>query len=214
MPPIQATYSALLSSHGHPPSNAVSDRIQAGLKKSRKPPTIDDAKKWHGVDLNWAYTVLLRGIQRRTACVHRSYEVLHDSLVRLALLNKRQQINQPHAYLRTIVGNVLADGWADEQRWVALPEVDENQNGHNESGPVVELAPSAEYMSDLRERLHNIQRILDCLPPRCREVFWLFRVEGYSQQEIAQRLGVSLKAIEYQVARALVDLQSASEILT
>jgi hypothetical protein len=42
----------------------VSDRIQAGLKKSRKPPTIDDAKKWHGVDLNWAYTVLLRGIQR------------------------------------------------------------------------------------------------------------------------------------------------------
>lgn len=69
-------------------------------------------------------------------------------------------------------------------------------------------------MSDLRERLHNIQRILDCLPPRCREVFWLFRVEGYSQQEIAQRLGVSLKAIEYQVARALVDLQSASEILT
>jgi RNA polymerase sigma-70 factor, Bacteroides expansion family 1 len=41
------------------------------------------------------------------------------------------------------------------------------------------------------------------LPPRCREVFELSRVQGLRYSEIAELLGVSVKAVEAQMGKAL-----------
>ena len=41
------------------------------------------------------------------------------------------------------------------------------------------------------------------LPPRCREVFELSRIQGLKYSEIAQTLGVSVKAVEAQIGKAL-----------
>jgi RNA polymerase sigma-70 factor (ECF subfamily) len=41
------------------------------------------------------------------------------------------------------------------------------------------------------------------LPPRCAEVFALSRAEGLRNAEIAQRLGISVKAVEAHIGRAL-----------
>ncbi|MBV2159270.1 RNA polymerase sigma factor [Achromobacter denitrificans] len=159
---------------------------------------------WHGVDLRWAYADLLGGIQRRTGCVHRAHDVLHDSLVRMALVRRDTPIPCPHAYLRVVVGNVIADRFKDEARWVELPD----EEG---TGVVLECAPSAEHVAELNQRLRFMQTILDCLPPRCREVFWFFCVEGYTQPEIAARLGISLKIVERHVARAMLDIRAARQ---
>jgi RNA polymerase sigma-70 factor (ECF subfamily) len=167
---------------------------------------------WHGVDLNWAYTVLLRGIQRRTACIHRSYEILHDSLVRLALVNREEPIPQPHAYLSIVVRNVLADRYREESRWVELSD-NEDTPEHLLAGGASEYAPSAEHLADLKQRLEITQKILDCLPPRCREVFWHFCVEGYTQPEIAAKLNISLKVVERHVMRAMIDIRAARKEL-
>jgi len=48
-----------------------------------------------------------------------------------------------------------------------------------------------------------IGRAMDALPPRCREVFELSRVHGLKYAEIASSLGVTVKAVEAQMARAL-----------
>ena len=48
-----------------------------------------------------------------------------------------------------------------------------------------------------------IARAMDGLPPRCREVFELSRLHGLKYAEIAQVLGVTVKAVEAQMARAL-----------
>lgn len=162
------------------------------------------ATTWHGVDLRWAYADLLGSIQRRTGCVHRAHDVLHDSLVRMALVRRDTPIPQPHAYLRVVVGHVLADRYKEEARWVEMPD-------DEAAGILQERAPSAEHVADLNQRLRFMQTILDCLPPRCREVFWFFCVEGYTQPEIASRLGISLKVVERHVARAMIDIRAARQ---
>jgi RNA polymerase sigma-70 factor (ECF subfamily) len=48
---------------------------------------------------------------------------------------------------------------------------------------------------------------LDALTPRCREVFELSRVHGLKYGEIAESLGVSVKAVEAQMGKALRTLR-------
>jgi RNA polymerase sigma-70 factor (ECF subfamily) len=60
---------------------------------------------------------------------------------------------------------------------------------------------SAEQRVSAREELKLLARALDRLPPQCRRVMWLRRVEGLSQREVAAQLGVSVKAVEQQVSK-------------
>lgn len=48
-----------------------------------------------------------------------------------------------------------------------------------------------------------VQRTLAELPPRCREVFELSRVDGLRYAEIADALGISQKTVEAQMGKAL-----------
>ena len=49
----------------------------------------------------------------------------------------------------------------------------------------------------------QIQRIMDSLPARCREVFLLSRFQGLKNREIAERLHISLHTVERHIQRAL-----------
>ncbi len=177
---------------------------------------------WCNVDLAWAYGDLLGSIYRRTRSLDRAYDVLHDALVRLAMANRQDPVLQPHAYLRRVVRSVLADHGRDAAHWLPFPDGDDSLEGTSHPDIIAcrklldrsvdpqSFAPSPEHLADLRERLRAAQRIMDCLPPRCREVFWLFRIEGYTQPEIAAKLEISLKTVEYHIKRAIVELLAAS----
>lgn len=59
-----------------------------------------------------------------------------------------------------------------------------------------------------RDELRRVQAGLDRLPPRCREVVRLRKIEGLSTRETAERLGVGIDTVEQQTVhgmRALVD---------
>jgi RNA polymerase sigma-70 factor (ECF subfamily) len=161
---------------------------------------------WHGIDLNWAYADLLSGIRRQTGCRHRACDILHDALIRLALMDQRTRLREPQAYLRTIVRHALVDQFREAARWVEWP--DEEGPASSAVDDAFGYAPSAERLADLNQRLQAMQQILDCLPPRCREVFWLFRIEGYTYREIASNLGLTLRTVERQIMRALLDIHA------
>ena len=66
----------------------------------------------------------------------------------------------------------------------------------------------AERQLSAREELRRTQQGLDQLPPRCRQVVWLRKVEGLSTRETADRLGITVDTVEKQITqgmRALVD---------
>ena len=70
-------------------------------------------------------------------------------------------------------------------------------------------SPGAERTAMARDELRRLMAALDRLPPRCREVFMLGKVEGLGGREIAARLGVTESTISKQLAigiRALADI--------
>jgi len=68
-----------------------------------------------------------------------------------------------------------------------------------------------EYLSIEKIDFQNLERIIQetiaSLPPRCQEVFVLSRYENLKNKEIAERLDISVKAVEANITRALTALR-------
>jgi RNA polymerase sigma-70 factor (ECF subfamily) len=64
--------------------------------------------------------------------------------------------------------------------------------------------PSAETRANARQELRYLAVAFDALPPRCRAVLWLRRVEDLPQKAVARKLGMSERAVEKALARALI----------
>ena len=65
-----------------------------------------------------------------------------------------------------------------------------------------------------REELRRMYAGLERLPPRCREVLRLRKIEGLSTREVAEQLGIGIDAVEQQTTlgmRALVDFMLGGE---
>lgn len=58
--------------------------------------------------------------------------------------------------------------------------------------------------NELQEKIsHSIEE----LPERCREVFLLSRTQGLKNKDISERLGITVKAVEANISRALSSLR-------
>jgi RNA polymerase sigma factor (sigma-70 family) len=64
-------------------------------------------------------------------------------------------------------------------------------------------SPSAEAYVAARQELRLLQAALDELPPRCREVVLMRKVEGLSQKEVAKQMGIATDTVENQVAKGM-----------
>jgi len=68
---------------------------------------------------------------------------------------------------------------------------------------VVDDEPSPERVVAGRRELLRVQRLIEGLPERCRQIFTLRRIHGLSQREVATRLGVTENVVETQSMRGL-----------
>lgn len=61
----------------------------------------------------------------------------------------------------------------------------------------------------------RINRALDELPDKCREIFLMNRFDGLKYREIAKKLNISIKTVETQMSRALKTLrEKLSDMIT
>lgn len=159
---------------------------------------------WFGLDLRWAYTDLLGNIAYKSGCPHRAKDILHDAILCFVFSDNPSRIQSPHAYLRGIVSHLLVDEHRYASKFVEVDTVSHEVQAHS---------PSAEHLADIRQRLNHLQRIIDNLPARCREVFWMFHVHGMSHKDIALQLGISVNMVERHIIRAMLDLRAARQSL-
>lgn len=68
---------------------------------------------------------------------------------------------------------------------------------------------SPERCAGAHEELRTLAHAFNLLPPRCRQVVWMRRVEEQSQKEVAARLGIGEAMVEKHVAKAMRRLADA-----
>jgi RNA polymerase sigma-70 factor (ECF subfamily) len=72
----------------------------------------------------------------------------------------------------------------------------------------------AEKKSNYNDLLYDLDQYLQGLPKRCKEIFWMSRIENLSNQEIAARFGISKRTVENQITHASKHLKTSYKELT
>ncbi|MFC7335111.1 RNA polymerase sigma factor [Rhodocista pekingensis] len=111
-------------------------------------------------------------------------------------------VQSPEAMLTRIHLNVIHDIRRRRRRSVELADAD-----GPEAVSVPAAAPDPEETLLARRRLRAAQAGIDALPPVCRRVFTLCRIDGLSHADISAATGLSRPAVEKHIVRAMQRLR-------
>jgi len=100
-----------------------------------------------------------------------------------------------NSYIFTITKNLLLN----ELRWQLNSENLKEQVKRLSVSPEYSLSEQIEY-NDLKTK---VDQIIGELPERQKEIFRLSRNEGLSHKEIAEKLGINTKTVEYHIGLAI-----------
>jgi RNA polymerase sigma factor (sigma-70 family) len=109
----------------------------------------------------------------------------------------------PKAFLFATARNLMTD----RIRHSRVVFIDSTQDLESLNVLIDEISP--ERRLSARQELRILARAFDSLSDKCRNVIWLRRVEGLSQRQTAQRLGLHEGAVESQLARGVRVLAQA-----
>jgi RNA polymerase sigma-70 factor (ECF subfamily) len=141
---------------------------------------------------------VFRFLYRLSGNRHDAEDLVQDTFVRL--WRKRAQFRgdgSVEGYLRRIAYRTFLNARARLSRPHGTVEEIQPVDGNPDPS---ESASRAELKGFL---LAHVRRAVDDLPPSWRDPFVLFRYEGLKLREIADTLGITPKAAEIRVARAL-----------
>ncbi|HVY35573.1 MAG TPA: sigma-70 family RNA polymerase sigma factor [Caulobacteraceae bacterium] len=161
-------------------------------------------------DLSRAFLVkrddLVRYFSVRLRSREAAEDLIQDLFVRICALEPAAPIENPTAYLFRLAHNQMLDRLRSAQRSGARDEAWRRLHSTQVAGHEVMDEPSPEHAAAASQRLRRTMLAIQSLPPKTRRAFELHRLEGLSQEQTAQALGVSRKTVEKQVSAALKHL--------
>jgi RNA polymerase sigma-70 factor (ECF subfamily) len=143
-------------------------------------------------------------LHSKLGCSYRAADLLHDTFMRLLVREEIIQVKEPKAFLTTVAKRVLIDYWRREQieqayqeALMLIPEA---------------YAPDPEEQYVFLETLLAIDKLLDGLPVVVKRAFLYFQLDGLKQNEIADKLNISLSTVKRYLVQAGVQCYFAKQI--
>jgi RNA polymerase sigma-70 factor (ECF subfamily) len=107
------------------------------------------------------------------------------------------QVRESRAFMFAVARNAVIASLKQKRivRIVAIADLD--------AIPLVDGAATGEQSLVGREELEMLQAAIADLPDRCREVLTLRKIDGLSQRDVAERLGLSESTVEKHVSAGI-----------
>ena len=140
---------------------------------------------------------LARFIRRAVRNQDEVHDLVQETFVKLVASPPPARPHTPDAYLRQIAKGIL---WCRRHRAplrakaVHLP-IDEATD--------LAIPPEQEWMIDAADFMRRYEQALSELPALTREVFRLSRQEDLAYSEISDQLGITVRAVELQMKKAI-----------
>ena len=140
---------------------------------------------------------LMRYLRRAWSHADEIHDLRQEVYVRVYEAAKKARPHSAKSFLFATARNLLADRMR-RQRVVSIESVGD---WDALNVPLDEISPERSLGG--RQDLKRLTDAFDILPERCREVFWLRRVEDLPQRDVAARLGIGEKSVEKQLAKGV-----------
>lgn len=148
---------------------------------------------------------LLAFFQRRVPSRPDAADLAQESWTRLLRYRRESSPRALRMLLFSIARNLLSNHW----RRGRLHGVEQPTDFTGLDLPSEIAGPARQ--ADARQSLLRLEAAVAALPPKCRAVFLLSRIEGLANAEIAGRCGISVKMVEKHLARAIVQCRAGVE---
>jgi RNA polymerase sigma factor (sigma-70 family) len=140
---------------------------------------------------------LIRFLRQRLRVKEDAADIAQEAYIRMMQYEGSEKIQSPSSMLFRIAINVANDLGRSEQARRVSDQL---------SIDGLELAshePSADREIAARQDLDILYGTIEQLPPKCRQVFLLSRVERMTYPQIAVHCGISVKMVEKHISHAL-----------
>lgn len=124
-----------------------------------------------------------------------AYDIVHECYSRVLALPPKTPIRVPRAFLYRTARNIVANEYRKNSR-----------RQHTDLNGIQLIDASSKQpleRLESQERVDQLMRAIDSLPPRGKEAFLLYKFEGLSQRQIAQKMGISKNMVERHVMNAM-----------
>ena len=144
------------------------------------------------------YDDLLLFLTRRMSDRQRAADVAQETYLKLVKVDELAvPVLHARSFIFRVAGNLAIDALRREQRLAA------SHDDCDGAGELACPAPAPEALLLARERLQILDDALLKLPDNARQALLLNRVDGLTQAQIAQRLGVSESMVAKYIGQAL-----------
>lgn len=130
-------------------------------------------------------------------------DLLQEAFARLARSRQGVSLRSPEAYLQRIVRNLLIDRSRRAAKRPLHVPIDDDMD--------LAAPPDQAYAIEVNQMRDQYRAIVATLPPRTRQVFLLHRVDELPYSEIADRLEISVRTVEWHIAQAIANIGKALE---
>jgi RNA polymerase sigma factor (sigma-70 family) len=143
---------------------------------------------------------LLQLLKRRLGCSHTAEDLMQETYLRVIQQDATLEIGNLRAYLFRIASNLAIDHGrrAAVSTWNHHEPLEED---------LICPKPSPDKIAETSQELDRLERLISELPPQCRRIFLLHRVQHLSHLEIAEQLGISPRTVETHIGKALKTLR-------
>ena len=146
---------------------------------------------------------LLRFFAARLGSTEAAEDLMQELYLRAAKAAPGEAVQNPRSWLFTAGSNILIDLRRTGQRSAARDGAWTRDVQPSDDAAAALSTPTPETIVSGRQRLSRVLERVDAMPPRMAEAFRLHKLQGLSQAQTAQRMGVSQKAVEKHLAAAL-----------
>lgn len=152
------------------------------------------------------YDAILNRLSWRLGSHHDGNDAAQDLYLKLQTIKPAEDIRNLRSYLFRIADNMALDRLRKRNvhsRYFTIqgtPEVGSDE-------------PSPEAVTDYRQRLATLKRIVEALPPRQREAFLLHKFQELSHADIADRMNISRSAVEKLMMKAMANCREKMDDL-
>jgi RNA polymerase sigma factor (sigma-70 family) len=154
--------------------------------------------QWLGRNVVPHELVLRKWLQKRDLAGLEIEDVIQETYARILALASFDHITKPRTYTFQVASSIVLD----HVRRLKIVAIDAVPDVDAITGAVDELTP--EGIAGAREDLRKLARDLAALPERVRDVFKLRRIDGLSQRETAEHLGIAESTVEKHMARGVL----------